>query len=351
MILVCFMAAGFSAAQDWRNDERTDTRYDCDVIDAIIADFGDELLHKFNDDSTSTLGEFLTPLFARCLEPADEDGAAESASPEDGVVAADTDESEADAEADGEIETVVLENDKIHALDEEGCVVAVDTRFEEDFNLSITGHGQDGLVVEIFPPGESDALVMDDSEEYTVEIGEELPVRIEWATGDDFPLGVYTFVVTIDDNSYRFEWDRQDPAYRTFVLTCYRPDRAEDGESDPGLLEDNDTRVIADSECFIKTEAWDEDFNVVIIGEPQDGISVSVYFPGEIRAEAMDDVFRDEFDDGTPYRVEWIEGRFFPLGLYNIEVTIEDEVYAYKWQREGSEINTIEVECIGDDDS
>ena len=84
-------------------------------------------------------------------------------------------------------------------LEDEGCVVAVDARFKDDFNVSITGNGQDGLNVDVYLPGETEALVLDHSDEYSVNIGQDFPVRIEWAEGDDFPMGTYTFIVGIDD--------------------------------------------------------------------------------------------------------------------------------------------------------
>ena len=346
ILTIWLFALSTASAQDWRNDDDTNTRYDCEVIDTLIAEHGDELLFKYDGDSTLTLREFMEPLFAECQEPA--------ASDTDAEPAAETDPPAADAE----METVILEDDKIHTLEDEGCVVAVDARFDDDFNVSITGNGQDGLNVDVYLPGETEALVLDHSDEYSVNIGQDFPVRIEWAEGDDFPMGTYTFVVSIDDNSYRFQYDRQDPAYRTFVLTCYRDvegegegeDGADDG-GESGILEDEETRLITGTGCFIETEAWDEDFNVIIIGEPQDDISVAVYFPGEIRPETMDDDYADTVEDGTRYRVEWISGSDFPLGLYNIEVTIEDEVYPFKWQREDEDVNSVTIECIADEDS
>ena len=237
---------------------------------------------------------------------------------------------------------VVLENDKIHTIQPEGCVVAVDTRYEKDFNLFIVGNGQDGLSVDVYLPGESEPLVMDETYEYTADIGVPLPVRNEWAIGDEFPLGTYTFDVHIDGNTHRFQWNREDEDYRNFALTCNR--EGVDDES-LGVLADNERAPIPETDCLVWTEAWDEDFNLIVIGENQDGMAVEVYFPGEIQPEAMDGVSANEFDDGMPYRIEWIDGRHFPLGLYNIELTIDEQSHHLKWQREEDDINTFVVEC------
>ena len=287
--------------------------------------------------------EAFNTLVLTCLDSIDE------AEPADAETAAAEDDAadSAAAATDAESEIVRLENDKIHTIEPEGCVVAVDTRFEDDFNVNIAGNNQDGLAVDVYLPGESEPLVMDDSHSYSVDIGGPLPVRTEWAVGDEFPMGLYSFVAHIDDNVYRFEWDRQDEAYRTFVLTCYR-ESLEDVTSE--ALTDGELRRIPDTDCFVWTEAWDEDFNIIILGEDQDGMAVEVYFPGEIQPESMDDVSTGELDNGTPYRIEWIAGRFFPLGLYNFDVVIGDENHQFKWQREDEEHNSFALECESEEE-
>ncbi len=123
-------------------------------------------------------------------------------------------------------------------------------------------------------------------------------------------------------------------------------DATSDGEAETNALADGEKKVIDGTMCLVWTEAWDEDLNVLIIGEPQDEISVALTFPDQTEPEAMDDSSRSEFDDGQRYRVEWIAGRHFPLGEYSIDLTIEGERYHYTWQREDSDVNTVGVECI-----
>ncbi len=123
-------------------------------------------------------------------------------------------------------------------------------------------------------------------------------------------------------------------------------DATSDGETESNALADGEKKVINGTMCLVWTEAWDVDLNVLVIGEPQDDISVALTFPDQTEPDAMDDIYRSEFDDGQRYRVEWVAGRHFPLGEYSIDVTIEGERYHYTWQREEHEVNTVGVECI-----
>ena len=78
ILTIWLFALSTASAQDWRNDDDTNTRYDCEVIDTLIAEHGDELLFKYDDDSTLTLRGFMEALFAECQEPAASDTDAET---------------------------------------------------------------------------------------------------------------------------------------------------------------------------------------------------------------------------------------------------------------------------------
>ncbi len=336
--LIAALVLGGTTAQDWRADEDSETRYNCDLVAALTEAYGGEPLLQMPDDGIASLADFLDLLFPACQSA---DTETEQAAP-----------TEADADADTSdvpaAEVIVLESDENYTIHAQDCVVVVDARYDADFNVSITGEREGGIAVDVYPPGADEPLVMDRSDEYSVSLGVDVPVRVEWASGDDFPLGRYSFRVRIAGDVYRFEWVRTDPAYRTFAITC--PPGAE-GEGAANALADGEKQVIDGTMCLVWTEAWDEDFNLLIIGEPQASIAAAVTFPDEAEPAAMDDAYASEFDDGTPYRVEWVAGRYFPLGEYKIDVTIEGEKYAYTWGREDSEINTVGVECIDPDEA
>ncbi len=244
---------------------------------------------------------------------------------------------------DNESEIIELVDSAPHQLEEEGCLITLDSNYEENFNVTVIGRDQDGLSVDVYLPDEREPLVMDGSHDFETEIGATFPARIEWAEGDSFPLGVYRFDVHIENNTFHFQWEREDEAFRSFTLACFGA-----GSFIPELkvLGDDENTYIPDTDCLIWTEAWDVDFNILIVGENQDEMTVEITFPGEEEPEDMDGVSSNNLENGTPYRVEWIEGSVFPLGLFNIDVTIEGQLYQYQWQREDQEVNTFGVECI-----
>ena len=335
--LIAALVLGGAAAQDWRADEDSETRYDCDLVSELAGAYGREPLLQMADDGIASLAEFLDARFPAC-QPGDA---------ETGVAAPDEADGPGMAAAEP-TEVIVLENDEEYTIQAHDCDVVVDSRYEDDFNVSITGERAGGITVDIYPPGAAEPLDLDQSNEITSSLGIGAPLRLEWATGDDFPLGRYTFVVRIDDDTYRFAWVRDDPAYRTFAIAC---SHAAADERAANALADGEKKIITGTLCLVWTEAWDEDFNVIIIGEPQTGIELAVTFPAEAEPATMDEYYASEFDDGTPYRVEWVVGSNFPLGEYKLDVTIEGVDYGYTWGREDSEINTVGVECIDPDEA
>lgn len=267
------------------------------------------------------------------------DAAADAETP-DGAVA-EARESEP-AESEDETENVtVLENDELIAIFDEQCVLALDSSDDEYFNLSIAAIDRGDLALDVYLPGQDEPFKTDEADEHSLSLGESESAQSEWTASDDFPLGMYTFHVHINDGTWLFQWDRQDTAGRIFLLKCFHAAVADD---DP--LKDGEKTYIPDTPCLVWTEAWDVDLNILVIGENLDEISVEIAFPGEEEPEDIDGVTSNSFEDGRPYRVEWIEGTAFPLGLFNIHVMIAGQLYPYQWQREDHSVNTFGVECI-----
>ena len=204
-----------------------------------------------------------------------------------------------DASGAGEI-FAVLEIDSMQVLDAD-CTVWITDQFDADFNVTITGHGQDSMFVDVYLPGESQPAAVREVLEDTLERG--IPMRIEWIEGNQYPLGVYIFDAQVGEESYRFEWTRQDQNDYTFVLNCLR---VQDFEDALARLEDGDSYEFEDIGCEILTDEWDEDLNIVVTALDPEEIVVDVIFPGDSHPKVTDRVQRDEFDDGTKYRLDWI---------------------------------------------
>jgi len=309
------------------------------VFDVHVDDDTYHFLWERTDNSMNTVS-------LSCLDR-EEDGEVDSA-----AVAADAEapagstleESTAGELAESVDETgdiAVLENDALIAIMDEQCVVGLESSDDDYFNVTISAIDRGDLAVDVVLPGQSAPFKSDDSAAHSLSLGESELVQSEWADSVDFPLGTYLFHVHINDNLHQFHWERHDKEGRTFVLKCFHAAVADD---DP--LKDEEKTYIPETPCLIWTEAWDVDLNILIIGQNEEDIRVDLYFPGESEPQNLDGRNSNEFDDGTPYRVEWIEGSAFPLGLYNIDVTIEGQRYPYQWRREDPSVNTFGVECI-----
>ncbi len=352
--IICLAALGAVSAQDWRSDEDGGKQFNCELVNALKAKAGAESLIRTEAGEQQSLAGFLDYLFPPCAR-------------QDSLRLAELIDSE-------EEEWVVVLYDKVsHEWGEPECSILIDDFYDEHFTFIIGGHRLDGLALDVYLPGEDEPVDMDHVVEDMVR---GVPVRYEVLGGNQFPLGQYVFDVHVDDETFHFVWERTDNSMNTVSLSCLG--REEDGEADSAAvaadaeapddlareeaaaseqadaaavadddtLKDNEKTYIPETPCLIWTEAWDVDLNILIIGQNQEDIMVEIYFPGEDLPQNLDGRSLNEFDDGTPYRVEWIEGSVFPLGLFNIDVTIEGQRYPYQWQREDQSVNTFGVECI-----
>ncbi len=477
-LALLLLLAGSASAQDWQEDAENNTRYDCDLARAMIAAYGDQDLLQLDSGSTVTLEAFLNAQFPRCLESlsaeTDADAGPEEAMPlattlqtgemiafrdyctllvthddeaeqnrvfigggdhelisvdlylpdadealaveataiedlmglplrietfgdtefppglytfdvhveddsyrfqwlrddlenaawmvscvgQDGPVilpqiremmAAESAEAEAADPPGAEPEATravdgVLEYDDVHLLDAD-CFVLVTGRFDADANVTITGSGQDEMSVDVYPPGASEPLAVLGIDHDVLE--SDIPLRIEWLEDDELPLGVYTFDAHIGDDSHRFEWNREEDSPFTFVLSCIR---LGDFEESLDFIEDGGFVSIDDAGCGLWTDEFEQDLNVIVSAPDPESIEVDLYFPRESHPEVMDGVQRDEFDDGTKYRAEWIIGDSFPLGGYTIIVHLDGRSHSIGWDRQDDAYNSIFIYCEGGED-
>ena len=253
-------------------------------------------------------------------------------------------EGEAAATSAAEIDAV-LESDSIHNLDAD-CFVLITDRFEADFNVTVSGRGIEEMSVDVYLPGESEPVAVRDFDEDVMDTG--IPMRISWLEGDQFPLGVYTIDMRIGEAGYRFEWDRQDEKDYTIVLGCTR---VQDFEEESGRLQDGDRYFSEDTGCLLWVDTFDDDMNVVVAASDPEAIEVDLYFPDDSHPKVMDDVDRDEFEDGTKYRAEWILGDSFPLGEYAIVLHVDGSSNRFIWEREDEAYNLVFVHCEDSEES
>ncbi len=73
--------------------------------------------------------------------------------------------------------------------------------------------------------------------------------------------------------------------------------------------------------------------------------SDGLYFPRENHPTATDGAQRDDFENGTKCRGEWISGESLPLGTYNIVLNAYGVSYRVTWERLDQDYNLIFVRC------
>ena len=210
--MVCLAALGAVAAQDWRTDEENGLRYNCGLVNALVADFGEEAMIRTKSGARQVLADFLNYVFPLCVEQ-DRGRLSEM------------------IESDEERIVVVLYDEVKHAWGEPECSILIDDFYDEDFTFLSGGRALDGIAVDVYLPGENQPVVMDDTLTSVTASG--LPIRRQWLQGADFPLGEYVFDVYIEGEIFHFVWDRRDNAMNTFSLVCHpHEEEADSGEAD-----------------------------------------------------------------------------------------------------------------------
>jgi len=87
-------------------------------------------------------------------------------------------------------------------------------------------------------------------------------------------------------------------------------------------------------------------FRVAIVGEGLQGLSVDVYFAGESQKAEMDPTGYIFGDSDPPTKVSSNHGRLFPLGSTYFDVTVDDQTFRLRWNREGKAYRDFMLECL-----
>ena len=295
------------------------------------------------------------------------------------------------AGADREVTAVLNDNDS-YGIEDPVCTVFVADQYEADLNVLLIDWATDNVSVDVYLPGESDAIAManrqaDEFEAY----GKMVPILTLWAERDSFPLGTYSFDVHGLGESYRFEWIREDSAVNTIVVICDEPEPAEDTDTEaddeepavesdteadddepavePNTEADDDTTALepdteagddltarlTDGEfldleeigCFITTSNLESPFlGFAVAGYDLEDTSLSITFPGETSPKSMDHQETLTGEDSFPYRVEWVEVDELPAGIYTIDVSTPDGEFRFEWDRQDDAYRTIFFSCV-----
>ena len=65
-VLICLVLASTVLAQDWRDVDNNGTGFDCDLVDTLVEEYGEENILRADVDDFTSLAEFLDMLFPAC---------------------------------------------------------------------------------------------------------------------------------------------------------------------------------------------------------------------------------------------------------------------------------------------
>ena len=185
LILALLATSGF--AQDWRlDDDGSGDQYNCELVHAVVEEYGDENLLQTSRTTYATVASFFDTFFPACFDRDEVDDEVADATD---VVESEVEEAE-DAVADTEVDIIVLEGGEMIDVTDE-CTVMMAEDMGNDVSLSVAGNMQDlKCSVSAYLPGESEPAEIDDVFTDTIA---SMDVRIEHVAVSPAPEGRYTF--------------------------------------------------------------------------------------------------------------------------------------------------------------
>lgn len=358
VLALLLLLASHAFAQDWQDDDGTGSRYDCDLVRELIAEYGDQDFLQTSPNSFATLATFLDTLFPKCLEKtADADSASETAAESDpGTTVAIQVEAE-------------LKLDKMYPF-HDACLITLSDEDSSDLNIYIASHRHESISVAVYLPGETEPAPIASSDIHDMQ---GLPYRIDHVDVEELPAGRYTIDMTVDEDVYRFEWLRALADHASVIVSCVGEEgptvlpqlqaeylrkqevaqaskesaSAADPEIEVFAELEADSVQILDNDCFIiLTDRFDTPFNVSVAGNGLDMMSIDVFLPAESEPAAIAATEQDELSSGLPVRIEWLAADHFPPGKYVIDAHIGEESYRLEWLRDDDLDYTIMLSCV-----
>lgn len=240
-------------AQDWVESSDNDAEYNCDLVSAIIEEYGDRPYVRENG-AVQTFAEFHA--ICTSTEDADTQTAAtdfkvtvnQNVNLREGagtsfsrvgqakageileVVAEDGDWYEVKFERGtafiaGWLTTrlpdVVIETGEPYAIMDLGCIVVPDSRRGDmDINIIITGDRMSDVTVDLYRPNEENPLRVEGQLDKTfIDTGDAyLHQYYRW--NQWFPNGIYTIEVKVDRKSYKLAWNMAERIDYNIFVSC-----------------------------------------------------------------------------------------------------------------------------------
>ncbi len=258
MVAVILMGAASIFAQEWAEGSDGDTEYNCELVNEIIEEYGDQPYLRV-DNAVLTFAEFHAVQALGCVSSDDADiqtaatdfkvtvnqnvnlrdcagtscGLVGKAQPGDifEVVAEDGDWYEIKFERGtafiaGWLTTrlpdEVIETDEPYAIAAAGCIVLPDSSRgnDMDINFIIAGERHDDVTVDLYRPNEENPLRVDRQLDKTfIDTGDVYILQV-YRWNQWFPTGVYTIEVKLDGRSHKMAWNVAERAEYNVHVYC-----------------------------------------------------------------------------------------------------------------------------------
>ena len=258
LVAMMLIAAVSAVGQDWGEGFDDDIEYNCELVNSIIKEYGDQPYHR-EDGEVLTFAEFHATAAPGCVANVETEAPARTANfrvtvkssvnlregagtsfklagqakPGDilEVVAEDGDWYEIEfgrgtAFIAGWLTTrlpdAIVETDEPYAIAETNCVVLPDSSrsTDMDINFVIAGERQTDVVVDLYAPTKEEALRVDRQLDKTfIDTGDTYVLQV-YRWNQWFPIGIYTIEVTIDGDAYKIAWNVAERAEYNVHVYC-----------------------------------------------------------------------------------------------------------------------------------
>jgi hypothetical protein len=256
--LVLFVLSSTVFAQDWVEDENGLYEYNCDLVQTLIDEYGDEDIIR--EGSTSISIEAFFELMGVTCDASTNTSASsdiestivlatgnanirDCASTSCGIVTtvASGDRLTVLSSEDGwyEIETergtqgfiadflteptfsTIIETEEAYQLEELGCVLVVDmNRGDSNVNYILTGNRSDDIFADLQRPSDSNPLRVDNQYDKTfIDTGDTYILQTyRWNVS--FPTGIYRLDISLDGKTETIGWNMEERADYNIFVSC-----------------------------------------------------------------------------------------------------------------------------------
>ena len=257
LLVLLFLGIANALAQDWVDSTDSDREFNCELIEKMLEDYGDEPYAR-EDGETQTFAEFHSDIVPECTPDAvgntvgdtilfkvttrssvnlrdcsntscDLVGKTEAGDVLD-VIAEDGDWYEIKFDSKSafiagwltlRLPDAILETDEPYTLIDAGCLIVPDSSrsSDMDINFILTGERKDDATADLYLPDHEKPLRVDRQLDKTfIDTGDSYVLQTYyWNTW--FPTGVYTIELAIDGEIHVMAWNVEERAqYNIFVL-------------------------------------------------------------------------------------------------------------------------------------